>query len=91
LDLLRRTLSGFRSALPDTLPAASETIEPNRATPARPAGETTAPTIAPAAPAVRNTFNVEVHMEGHPAEEEELAARLNRILVEQARRFGIDV
>jgi hypothetical protein len=44
------------------------------------------------APAVQNTFNVTVHMEGGLAgNEEELAERLTRILVDQARRYGIDV
>jgi hypothetical protein len=43
-------------------------------------------------PTVQNTFNVKVHMEGGiEGNEEELAERLNRILVEQARRYGIDV
>ncbi len=43
-------------------------------------------------PAVQNTFNITVHMEGGLAgNEDELAERLTRILVEQARRYGIDV
>jgi len=43
-------------------------------------------------PAVQNTFNVTVHMEGGlEGSEDELAERLGRILAEQARRYGIDV
>jgi hypothetical protein len=46
-----------------------------------------------AAPAVQNTFNVTVHLAGglDDGNEEALAERLTRILVEQARRYGIDV
>jgi hypothetical protein len=46
----------------------------------------------PGGPAVQNTFNVTVHM-GRGADEpdDDLAERLTRILVEQARRNGIDV
>lgn len=45
-----------------------------------------------AGPAVQNTFNVTVHT-AHSADEpdDELAERITRILVEQARRHGIDV
>lgn len=77
LALLRQTLPGphSRPAVPQAAPEAA-------ALPQLP---------APPLPAVQNTFNVQVHMEGSPADEEALAARLNRILVEQARRYGIDV
>ncbi len=49
--------------------------------------------VAPAlVPAVQNTFNVTVHLTGGlEGNEDELAERLGRILVEQARRYGIDV
>ncbi|MFQ3662075.1 MAG: hypothetical protein SNJ69_06735 [Chloroflexaceae bacterium] len=45
-----------------------------------------------AGPVVQNTFNVTVHT-GQSADEpdDELAERITRILVEQARRYGIDV
>ena len=47
---------------------------------------------APAAPAIQNTFNVTVHMaDAALANEEELAERLTRVLIEQARRNGIDI
>jgi hypothetical protein len=46
----------------------------------------------PPTPAVQNTFNVTVHLAGGgDGNEQELAERLTRILVEQARRYGIDV
>jgi len=52
-----------------------------------PAGE------APASgPVVQNIFNVTVHLEGGEANDEEaVVERLTRVLVEQARRQGIDV
>jgi|GEM_PF-6740951 len=43
-------------------------------------------------PAAQNTFNVTVHLAGGlDGHEDALAERLNRILIEQARRNGIDV
>jgi hypothetical protein len=43
-------------------------------------------------PGVSNTFNVTVHMgSGQEASDQELAERLTRVLVDQARRYGIDV
>lgn len=45
-----------------------------------------------AGPTVQNTFNVTVHVPGGLENgDDELAARLTRVLVEQARRNGIDV
>lgn len=44
-----------------------------------------------ASPAVQNTFNVTVHIAGGFEDETELADRIARILVDQARRHGIDV
>jgi hypothetical protein len=50
------------------------------------------PDAAPAAPGVQNNFNVTVHMQGGvETDQDELAERLARLLVEQARRYGIDV
>jgi len=51
------------------------------------------PTTHAMLPAVHNTFNVTVHMEGgvEGGLNDDLAARLTRILVDQARRYGIDV
>lgn len=45
----------------------------------------------PVRPRVENTFNVTVHVEGGPADETELADLIAHILVDQARRHGIDV
>jgi len=43
-------------------------------------------------PAVQNTFNITLHMAGGLENgEEELAERLTRILMDQARRYGIDI
>jgi hypothetical protein len=43
-------------------------------------------------PDVSNTFNVTVHMgNGQETSDQELAERLTRILVDQARRYGVDV
>jgi hypothetical protein len=60
--------------------------------PAAPDHAAREPVALATAPAVQNTFNVTVHMAGGlDSGEEELAERLNRLLVEQARRYGIDV
>ncbi len=54
--------------------------------------EMTAVPAAPGAAAIQNTFNVTVHMAGGTdAGEEMLAERLTRILIDQARRQGIDI
>lgn len=52
-------------------------------------GETPSPMPGPA---VQNTFNVTVHLAaGESADDEALMERVTRVLVDQARRHGIDV
>ncbi len=91
------------SSVPDRAPGRSgpliqremdvvETDEgPGRETEAResPAGEAPAPLPVPG---VQNVFNVTVHVEGgESSDEEALVERLTRVLIDQARRQGIDV
>ena len=81
-------------ARPNPIAAAVTTVQP-----APIAGQPAASNMpAPGAPngpllppAVQNTFNVQVHMEGQTVDENELANQLNRILQTQARRFGIEL
>jgi len=64
-----------RSCWQDSHPSAAEAPPPETVTP----------------PAVQNTFNVTVHIAGGVEDETELADRIARILIDQARRHGIDV
>jgi hypothetical protein len=96
-ELLRAALRRYEAAAPserapgDTAPGDTAPA-PRPVAPAPPAAAQEQGEAPPAAPAVQNTFNVTVHM-GRGADEpdDDLAERLTRILVEQARRNGIDV
>jgi hypothetical protein len=81
----------FEAALEQTPEFEGPGIQARRAPDAAPEAPPEAG-IPPSGPAIQNTFNVTVHMEGGPETgNEELAERLNRLLIEQARRHGIDV
>ena len=96
IDLLRQSLARFSGPTPparspehdeDWVRSGKTEVEEKPAKEAPHDADEAVP-----APRVQNTFNVTVHMEGGLAgNEEELAERLTRILVEQARRYGIEV
>jgi hypothetical protein len=97
LDLLEGALARLEAAQPDDQPrrAFEAALEQGSVTPS-PVQTDSPPPASPDVPtsgaSVQNTFNVTVHMEGGPdTGNEELAERLNRLLIEQARRYGIDV
>jgi hypothetical protein len=69
-----------RSPRPDALSSATEAPPPEASSPEK-----------VALPAVQNTFNVTVHITGGLADENELGERIARLLIDQARRHGIDV
>jgi hypothetical protein len=103
IELLRRAVAQFPvPALPPELAERPVGSVPAPISADRASGAAPSPALGPAAPAplgpelpalpaVQNTFNVTVHVPGGVEGEEALAARLTRILVEQARQHGIDV
>ncbi len=59
------------------------------------AGAAVETAVSGSGPGIHNTFNVTVHSAGGPGDgpdnETEIADRITRILVDQARRHGIDI
>jgi hypothetical protein len=96
-DLLRQTLARFSAPAEPPVPLPADRLAPANGEGASSAGASTSAAAGdspplPAAPAIQNTFNVTVHMaDAALANEEELAERLTRVLIEQARRNGIDI
>jgi hypothetical protein len=90
-DALAAALTNHLPARPPLVEVPPSGSQPHSPTPPPPAEVTESPSTGHV-PGVSNTFNVTVHMgSGQESSDQELAERLTRILVDQARRYGIDV